>query len=108
MTTGILDLQMSGEDSSLHKRATAAGTATEGQTEEQEEEIVSSSHDFQPYTFKVPTWCEHCGDLIWGCYKQGLKCHECGVPVHHRCHEQVFMFCGTPPKGSYMCCIFRT
>ena len=98
----ILDLQMSGEDSSFHKHATATGTANEGQTEEQEEEeIISSSHDFQPYTFTFPTWCEHCGDFIWGFYKQGLNCNECGIPVHHRCYEQVFLFCGNPPKGSY-------
>lgn len=93
---------MSGEDSSFHKHATATGTANEGQTEEQEEEeIISSSHDFQPYTFTFPTWCEHCGDFIWGFYKQGLNCNECGIPVHHRCYEQVFLFCGNPPKGSY-------
>ena len=90
---------MSGEDSSLYRHATAAETANEGQTEE-EEEIISSSHDFQPYTFTFPTWCEHCGDFIWGFYKQGLKCNECWIPVHHRCYEQVFLFCGNPPKGS--------
>ena len=89
-----LDLQMSSEDSSVRRRA-GAGTH-EGETEE----IVSSSHDFRIHNFRSPTWCDHCGDLIYGLFRQGCKCADCGIATHHHCRDQVFMFCGTPPEGN--------
>lgn len=34
----------------------------------------SIGHDFQPYRQTHPTWCDLCGDFIWGLYKQSLCC----------------------------------
>lgn len=31
-------------------------------------------HDFQPRSQAQPTWCDLCGDFIWGLYKQSLRC----------------------------------
>lgn len=31
-------------------------------------------HDFQPYSHAHLTWCDLCGEFIWGLYKQSLRC----------------------------------
>ena len=37
-------------------------------------------HCFQPINLATPTWCDQCGDFIWGVYKQCLKC-KCKYPL---------------------------
>ncbi|XP_035633076.1 ras association domain-containing protein 1-like isoform X2 [Oncorhynchus keta] len=36
-------------------------------------------HDFQPCSHAQPTWCDLCGDFIWGLYKQSLRCANCSL-----------------------------
>lgn len=31
-------------------------------------------HDFQPYSHAHLTWCDLCGEFMWGLYKQSLRC----------------------------------
>lgn len=31
-------------------------------------------HDFHPYSHTHLTWCDQCGEFIWGIYKQSLRC----------------------------------
>lgn len=33
-------------------------------------------HDFQPYNHTYLTWCDLCGEFIWGLYKQSLRCNS--------------------------------
>ena len=33
-------------------------------------------HDFRAQQLSNPTWCDACGNFIWGVYKQCLKCES--------------------------------
>lgn len=37
-------------------------------------EESGEGHNFQPCSHAQPTWCDLCGDFIWGLYKQSLRC----------------------------------
>uniref|UniRef100_A0A8C4R420 protein kinase C n=1 Tax=Eptatretus burgeri TaxID=7764 RepID=A0A8C4R420_EPTBU len=51
-------------------------------------------HHFIVHSCKSPTFCNHCGTLLWGLAKQGLKCEECDMNIHHRCIDKVANLCG--------------
>ncbi|KAG7493182.1 hypothetical protein JOB18_002908 [Solea senegalensis] len=52
-------------------------------------------HDFQPYSHAHPTWCDLCGEFIWGLYKQSLRCSKCTYTCHHRCRPFIRLDCST-------------
>lgn len=57
-------------------------------------------HTFKEHFFKKPTFCAHCGSLIYGIYKQGLICvHDhCGISIHFKCQKNVPNNCGVDQK----------
>ncbi|XP_069485769.1 protein kinase C theta type [Ambystoma mexicanum] len=59
---------------------------------------IDMPHRFKVYNYKSPTFCEHCGTLLWGLAKQGLKCEECTMNVHHKCQRKVANLCGVNQK----------
>ena len=44
-----------------------------------------SCHRFQAFTFTTPSYCRHCCKFIFGVYKQGMVCSDCGYPSHPQC-----------------------
>uniref|UniRef100_A0A8C9YDV5 Protein kinase C n=1 Tax=Sander lucioperca TaxID=283035 RepID=A0A8C9YDV5_SANLU len=59
---------------------------------------IDMPHRFKQYNYKSPTFCDHCGSLLWGLYKQGLKCEDCGMNVHSYCQKKVANLCGINQK----------
>ncbi|XP_019942530.2 protein kinase C delta type-like [Paralichthys olivaceus] len=59
---------------------------------------IDMPHRFKHYNYKSPTFCDHCGSLLWGLLKQGLKCEECGMNVHSYCQTKVANLCGINQK----------
>uniref|UniRef100_A0A8D3C7I3 Protein kinase C n=1 Tax=Scophthalmus maximus TaxID=52904 RepID=A0A8D3C7I3_SCOMX len=59
---------------------------------------IDMPHRFKYYNYKSPTFCDHCGSLLWGLFKQGLKCEDCGMNVHTNCKKKVANLCGINQK----------
>ncbi|CAK6958661.1 protein kinase C delta type-like [Scomber scombrus] len=59
---------------------------------------IDMPHRFKVYNYKSPTFCDHCGSLLWGLYKQGLKCEDCGMNTHSYCQKKVANMCGINQK----------
>ncbi|XP_064352503.1 protein kinase C delta type isoform X1 [Camelus dromedarius] len=59
---------------------------------------IDMPHRFKIYNYMSPTFCDHCGSLLWGLVKQGLKCEDCGMNVHHKCQLKVANLCGINQK----------
>ncbi|XP_053553269.1 protein kinase C eta type [Bombina bombina] len=55
---------------------------------------INLPHKFRDHNYKVPTFCDHCGSLLWGLVKQGLQCKICKMNVHKRCQGNVALHCG--------------
>uniref|UniRef100_UPI003AAE5AAA protein kinase C epsilon type isoform X3 n=1 Tax=Centroberyx gerrardi TaxID=166262 RepID=UPI003AAE5AAA len=60
---------------------------------------VNMPHKFSIHNFKVLTFCDHCGSLLWGLLRQGLQCKVCKVNVHRRCESNVAPNCGVDARG---------
>nr|XP_020496036.1 serine/threonine-protein kinase D3-like [Labrus bergylta] len=46
-------------------------------------------HSLVVYSYRTPTFCHHCGEMLWGLVRQGLKCDGCGLDFHKRCAFQL-------------------
>ncbi|XP_063071696.1 ras association domain-containing protein 1 [Engraulis encrasicolus] len=50
-------------------------------------------HDFQPSSQAHLSWCDLCGEFIWGLYKPNLRCLNCKYTCHSRCRPLVQLDC---------------
>uniref|UniRef100_A0A8C1JHL4 Protein kinase C n=1 Tax=Cyprinus carpio TaxID=7962 RepID=A0A8C1JHL4_CYPCA len=55
---------------------------------------INVPHQFREHTYKVPTYCNHCGSLLYGLMKQGIQCKSCKMNIHKRCEANVALNCG--------------
>ncbi|KAI1701367.1 phorbol esters/diacylglycerol binding domain (C1 domain) domain-containing protein [Ditylenchus destructor] len=51
-------------------------------------------HHFAAHFYKRPTFCDHCGTMLYGLNKQGVQCSDCKTNVHKRCQRNVANSCG--------------
>ncbi|XP_040565028.1 calcium-independent protein kinase C [Lepeophtheirus salmonis] len=55
---------------------------------------INVPHRFAVHTYGRFTWCDHCGSLLYGLYRQGLQCQVCYTNVHKRCQKNIANNCG--------------
>ncbi|KAM9424531.1 protein kinase D4 isoform 2-T2 [Pholidichthys leucotaenia] len=48
-------------------------------------EMRTRPHSLVVQSYRTPTFCHHCGEMLWGLVRQGLKCDGCGLDFHKRC-----------------------
>lgn len=60
---------------------------------------INVPHRFQVHSYKRPTFCDHCGSLLYGLIRQGLQCQACKMNVHKRCQKNVAKNCGINTKN---------
>jgi novel protein kinase C epsilon type len=90
----------------VHKRCHEfVVTKCPGCKESTDESLLSGSrfsinvpHRFLVHNYKRPTFCDHCGSMLYGLYRQGLKCEACDMNVHKRCQKNVANNCGINAK----------
>uniref|UniRef100_A0A3Q3VKJ8 Protein kinase C n=1 Tax=Mola mola TaxID=94237 RepID=A0A3Q3VKJ8_MOLML len=79
-------------------RCTGTATNSRDTMFQKERFKIDMPHRFKFYNYKSPTFCDHCGSLLWGLYRQGLKCEDCGMNVHSYCQKKVANLCGINQK----------
>ncbi|XP_059097445.1 serine/threonine-protein kinase D1-like isoform X3 [Tigriopus californicus] len=50
-----------------------------------EDDVEIRPHQLSIHSYKAPTFCNFCGEMLFGLFKQGLKCEGCGLNFHKRC-----------------------
>ncbi|CAH4034151.1 unnamed protein product [Pieris brassicae] len=75
---------------------TANPTICDGGTEQP----ASRPHALAVHSYKAPTFCDFCGEMLFGLVRQGLKCEGCGLNYHKRCAVKVPSNCKSPVAGA--------
>ncbi|OAF68724.1 hypothetical protein A3Q56_03527 [Intoshia linei] len=60
---------------------------------------INVNHVFLSHSYKLPTFCDHCGSMLYGLVRQGLQCKSCKLNVHKRCATNVANTCGIDTKS---------
>ncbi|CAK1547534.1 unnamed protein product [Leptosia nina] len=64
------------------------------------EQPLSRPHALAVHSYKAPTFCDFCGEMLFGLVRQGLKCEGCGLNYHKRCAVKVPSNCESPVTGT--------
>ncbi|XP_067144213.1 putative protein kinase C delta type homolog isoform X2 [Centruroides vittatus] len=59
---------------------------------------IDVPHRFRIHNYMSPTFCDHCGSLLYGIFRQGLRCEQCKVNCHKKCESLMPNLCGVNQK----------
>lgn len=59
---------------SHHRVVRLVGDSVNIETSVHHPEEAALGHSFQPYSYTHLTWCDLCGEFIWGLYQKSLRC----------------------------------
>ncbi|VDO29420.1 unnamed protein product [Brugia timori] len=60
-------------------------------------------HDFLSLSVTHPTWCDKCGDFMWGFLTRAVKCGNCNYTCHSKCKSLVTLDCKTADSTLSSC-----
>ncbi|XP_062872409.1 serine/threonine-protein kinase D2 isoform X2 [Trichomycterus rosablanca] len=53
------------------------------------EDFQIRPHALNVHSYRAPAFCDHCGEMLFGLVRQGLKCDDCKFNCHKRCAYKV-------------------
>lgn len=53
------------------------------------DETIIRPHRLTVHSYRSPTFCDFCGQMLFGLVKQGLKCEGCGGNYHKKCAYKI-------------------
>jgi len=59
---------------------------------------INVPHKFKVNNYMSPSFCDHCGTMLYGLFRQGLKCQVCSVNCHKKCEKFMPNLCGVNQK----------
>nr|CAB3264283.1 serine/threonine-protein kinase D1 [Phallusia mammillata] len=54
-----------------------------------DENLKIRPHALFVHSYHSPAFCDHCGEMLWGIVRQGLRCEGCGQNYHKRCAYRI-------------------
>ncbi|KAJ9597767.1 hypothetical protein L9F63_011375, partial [Diploptera punctata] len=63
------------------------------------EEVPFRPHALAVHSYKAPTFCDFCGEMLFGLVRQGLKCEGCSLNFHKRCVVKIPNNCTSSTRG---------
>lgn len=54
-------------------------------TQQCSDSVLRRPHSLAAVTYKFPTFCDFCGEMLYGLIRQGLRCNGCRLNFHKRC-----------------------
>ena len=59
---------------------------------------INIPHRMKLHSYRTPTFCDQCGTLLYGLFRQGLQCEACGLNCHKKCEAMLPNLCGVNQK----------
>ncbi|KAI5707108.1 hypothetical protein M8J75_014556 [Diaphorina citri] len=65
---------------------------------EELQQVQIRPHTLTVHSYKAPTFCDFCGEMLFGLVRQGLKCEGCSLNFHKRCVVKIPNNCSSGYK----------